>query len=92
MTRLLGFKVYVSRWCVTGKWLFPQRRFFEWEAKDEAFCRKYGIGREEPACYRIGNSFVMHPEIYEQLKESLPLPEKDRIPITDPRSLAMFAV
>jgi hypothetical protein len=29
------------------RWRFPKHRFFEWESKDEEFCRKYDIGYEE---------------------------------------------
>ena len=91
--QLYGLKIRVAKFCTTGKWLFPKHRFFEWEPKDEAFCRKYGIGRPEPGCYQFGDTIIMHPEIYEQLKDVLPKPENDPfLPLLmDPRTVIMNA-
>lgn len=34
-------------------WVFPKERFFEWEPKDEPFCRAYGVGHEEARQERL---------------------------------------
>ena len=47
-------------------------RFIEYEPKDEKWCRAFGIGHEvrEPACFRVGDKFVMHPRVFERLKRA----------------------
>jgi hypothetical protein len=77
LNKLMGFKVFVSDFCVTIPWVLPAEPFFEWEPKDEWFCRKYGIGRPGrpvPSCFRFENSFIMHPDIYAKMRDVLPEP------------------
>jgi hypothetical protein len=77
---LYGFKVRVSELAVEIPWILPKERFFEWEEKDVPFCRKYGIGhagKPKPCAYRIGDTMILHPEIYRQLQHELPTPDND---------------
>jgi hypothetical protein len=65
-----GFRIEINELVTSRSWIFPKERFFEWEPKDEWFCKKYGIGHAgpvEPACYQVGNTLVMHPTIYKEL-------------------------
>jgi hypothetical protein len=75
MTPLYGLEVFVDANCVTYPWVFPQHRFFEWEAKDEKGCRALGIGHEgppQPTAYQVWNRLYMHPTIYAQIKKEIP--------------------
>lgn len=66
----MGIEISVDPMAVTRPWIFPEHQFIEWEPKDEAFCRKYGIGHEgpeQPCAYQIGNRWVVHPAIYDSL-------------------------
>ena len=58
-------------------WVFPKHQFFEWEQKDERFCRKYGIGHEgpeEPCIIQVKNPFTgrtslhVHPSLLAKIK------------------------
>lgn len=63
-------RVDVSQYAMSRRWVFPKHPFFEYEAKDEEWCRKLGIGHEEwaPAAYWFGDRIVMHPDVYKELE------------------------
>jgi hypothetical protein len=72
---LYGLEIVVNKLAMASEWIFPQHRFFEWEPKDEPFCRKYGIGHKgpmKPAAYQVGNTLIVHPTIYEELAKHVP--------------------
>ncbi len=73
MDMLGGMPVIISLFALTYEWVFPQHPFFEWEAADEPFCRKFGIGHSEPrpAAFRSGNTWVMHPSIFAELQKKV---------------------
>jgi hypothetical protein len=93
---IYGLKVYVSRFCVEYPWVLPQHQFFEWEEKDIPFCRKYKIGHAGPAkptAYQIGNTLVVHPDIYDQIKKELPEPElRPFLPAAHPFSVILNSI
>lgn len=66
-----GLKVIVSEHCLVSRWVFPARRFVEFEPKDEKWARAIGYGHEvmEPGAYRMGDTLVVHPAIYAELKK-----------------------
>lgn len=77
--RLHGFPLYVTEHAVNRPWLFPKDRFVEYTKEDEWWARKYSFGREgppEPAAYRVGDDWLVHPVIYEQLKKET---EKEKL-------------
>ena len=76
---LFGLPVYVTENAVSRQWQFPTHRFFEWEPKDEKFCRKFGIGHEGPATpcvFQIRDPFtgrdklMVHPSLVESIKKA----------------------
>ncbi len=94
--RMTGISVMQDEHAVAREkqWRFPQERFVEYEPKDEWWCRKYGFGHEVevdvPAMYRIGDMYVMHPKLYEQLK-AVTKPAANRDGMT-PTAAAVAAV
>jgi hypothetical protein len=57
---------------IPGVWEFPKERFFEYEPKDESWCRLLGIGKEVfPTVYRVGNQLHMHPKTWEEFSKEL---------------------
>ena len=58
------------------EWVFPKERYVEYEPKDESWCRCFGFGKERivPECYRIGNTWLMHPILADQLRKEIKFP------------------
>lgn len=73
-------RIEESSLAIVPRWIFPKERFFEYEAKDEKWCRLLGIGHEvrEPgailACYddpilnRQISTLYIHPEIMKRIR------------------------
>ena len=68
---LNGIPIVVSEHAMASKWTPPDERFIEYEPKDERWCRYFDIGtvKQEPGCYQIGASYLMHPVIFNQIKK-----------------------
>lgn len=70
--RFNGFEVVLDSTLTESQWMFPERRFVEWEAKDESWARKMGWGYEKQIpsnkMTRVGDKLVMHPETFEKVK------------------------
>lgn len=53
------------------RWVFPERRFVQFEKSDEWWARKLGFGHEakERLVYKIGSTLMMHPKTLEAFLE-----------------------
>lgn len=92
---LYGLQVHIDDSLYDLVWEFPERRFIQWEAKDEGWARKLGFGREvkrpRMEMPQVGNKLFMNREMYEALrKRCVEHPEvKSRI---NPKSGIMSSV
>jgi hypothetical protein len=71
---LNGLAIVPCIWAATRPWVFPDEPFVEYEPKDEAWCRKLGIGHEgpyKPSCLRIGDTLYCHPTIIEAIERQI---------------------
>lgn len=78
---LLGMEVHESHFAMVTVWEFPKDRFVEYGPEDEWWARKVGFGREvsRPGAIRIGDTWFVHPKVFEQLRtrfttDARPLP------------------
>lgn len=72
-----GMKVQVSEYATAAKWVWPakhregvkrSRRLLK------KLTRKHGLPiRAVPTAYQMGNTLVVHPDIYARMKAELPL-------------------
>ncbi len=71
MPVLYGFRVDATEHCqeFQSRWIFPERRFVEFEKHDEGWARRLGFGHEvqERIMYKVGNILIMHPKTLEAL-------------------------
>jgi hypothetical protein len=71
---MLGLKVVVDPLAETRVWVYPtDEPFVEYipSPETERWCRFFGYGHEErrPCAYRIGNTLIVHPSVYEAMKK-----------------------
>lgn len=74
ISALSNFEIIVSDHAIVSRWVFPQKRFVEYEPSDERWCRYFGIGHEvrEPGCIRVGGRMYVHPEIWQRIEKIIP--------------------
>lgn len=72
-SNLYGLEVHIDDSLYDLVWEFPERRFVQWEAKDESWARKLGFGREvkrpRMEIYQVGYKLYMNQEMCEVLKK-----------------------
>jgi hypothetical protein len=77
--KMLVMDDYVARLYEVRKWLYPVERFWEWipSPETERWARFFGYGEEvvEYKTYLIGNTILVHPAVYDQLKHQLEKPK-----------------
>lgn len=92
---LYGFKIIESVYLTEKVWVFPKERFFEWEPKDEAMCRRLGIGHEveRGMCYRVGDTLVAHPSVVREMEKQarIEISLQNIGPIRIPQPVKTFA-
>lgn len=73
MDRIYDIPVHISEHTTVSRWVFPKDRFIEYGPEDERSCRYFGIGHEvrEPGMYRVGNSWLIHPQVWKAIKSDL---------------------
>jgi hypothetical protein len=66
---LYGIQLNITEHAIARTWIFPKDSLVEFEPKDEEWCRQLGIGHEEskPGAYQIGDTFLIHPKVFDQL-------------------------
>ncbi len=71
MTDLNGIPVTVSEFAVTKEWEFPKDRFVEYGPEDLWWAVKCGFGRwvTRPGVMNVGGVLVVHPSIWEAVKQ-----------------------
>jgi hypothetical protein len=73
MAALFGVRVQFSDYATVPGWVFPKKRFVEYEPKDERWCRYFRIGYEGhvPGMLQIGSEFFVHSSLKESFFKAL---------------------
>lgn len=75
-TPVLGIRIESCDLLYSTEWVFPERRFIEYEPKDEQWARPLGYGHENgPYSIHVQPTrtteeiLYVHPTIYEKIKQ-----------------------
>lgn len=66
-------RVRFSDYAMVSSWVFPKRRFIEYEKSDEVWARPLGYGHEvyEPGMIIVGNDCFIHSSLREPLMNAV---------------------
>lgn len=69
--QLYGMRVVVSEHTLVRRWVFPPDRFLSCEESDVRWASVLGYGHwlYEPGIYQAGNTLMVHPSLYERIRE-----------------------
>lgn len=93
-----GLRVVLDRCMESSEWEFPYDRFIEYGKEDLWWAIPQGFGRwvMKPwdKAYRVGDSIVMHPAMWDKLKTHLDKQRESYMRMTTapiPRPVSLFA-